>query len=440
MDISRFKNSPDWALLTAGQKYQVEHAASPLQAERLFNSYVTQQKAKTTTPEPTAPEPTAPVPKTTTPTTTTTTPEPPSTSTSAALGKEAIAYKHYLDFLKTPQGSGLPAPASLRDFSNRIDYFTNLYNERKEPTTTPTGAGEIAYTDAQQAEFDDYIACLESGLFPNLIPVDSIEEYLEIANQLTAYEEYYFSTTAASLDQWKEYERFKAFGSQYGDLNDYYPTNFADFINNYDKANQQLKAWETEAGPEAAGFTDAQIREWQDYTWHSRYRESGDLFFADIGDFFSNYDQAMQQLGVWRQRAGEEEEYALPPEEAARRREEAYGESRYAAQERYTETPEYQLPFTQYLQEQGRFSGALEAWTENQYPSLVSQFRTTQPELTGYATREEARAEKARRESRFKAWLPKQEYGLYQEYASQRPGERGERLYMQAPTMRTANW
>ena len=391
MDISRFKNSPDWALLTAAQKYQVEHAASPLQAERLFNSYVTQQKAKTTTPEPTAPEPTAPVPKTTTPTTTTTTPTPPSTSTSAALGKEAIAYKHYLDFLKTPQGSGLPAPASLRDFSNRIDYFTNLYNERKEPTGVPSG-----YTQEQLDNYNDYLSFLKTDAGKNWPIPESIDDFLAHMDEWAANAEYY--TRGYTDEQLREFNTWRLYASKFGGLEDWYPNNIQDWIANYDKAQQQLDAWKQLATEEEQEALEAEAE-----------RE-------------------------------EYEEHALPPEEAARRREEAYGESRYAAQERYTETPEYQLPFTQYLQEQGRFSGALEAWTENQYPSLVSQFRTTQPELTGYATREEARAEKARREESFRAWLPKQEYGLYQEYASQRPGERGERLYMQAPTMRTANW
>ena len=62
------------------------------------------------------------------------------------------------------------------------------------------------------------------------------------------------------------------------------------------------------------------------------------------------------------------------------------------------------------------------------------------PQERGYATPTEARAAAAKRESMFQAWLPQQEAGMYQDYMGQRPAERGERLFMQAPTMRTINW
>jgi len=145
-------------------------------------------------------------------------------------------------------------------------------------------------------------------------------------------------------------------------------------------------------------------------------------------------------LGVWQQQAGEVEKYEVDPAEAARRREESYAESRVAAGERYRETPQYQPQFAQWLGEQGQFSGALEQFVESQYPSLRSEFQATQPRPTGFATPEAARTEAARREQAWQGWLGGRTPELEQEYMGQRPAQRGERLWMQAPTMRTANW
>jgi len=71
---------------------------------------------------------------------------------------------------------------------------------------------------------------------------------------------------------------------------------------------------------------------------------------------------------------------------------------------------------------------------------LQARYEAGLPRLTGYPTREEARAEAARREAGFKGWLTGQTPGIYQEYMGQRPAARGERLYMQSPRTRTANW
>ena len=233
------------------------------------------------------------------------------------------------------------------------------------------------------------------------------------------------------------YDRVAAYGEKYGDLEDDIPRDRADYLANIDKYQLQLEKWIQEAGSEGAGFTDEQIREWQDYTWHSRYRETGDSFFADMGDFFNNYDQAIQQLNMWRKRAGEAEVEQTESEEYTQWSRER---TKYAAQEAYGETPEYQPRLQQFLDDQLKASSAFEAFTEKQYPSLVSRFDITQPELTGYPTREEARAEKARREQAFQAWLPGQVPGLEQEYWAQPPAARGERLYMQSPNVRTLNW
>ena len=196
------------------------------------------------------------------------------------------------------------------------------------------------------------------------------------------------------------------------------------------------------------GYTSEQIRAYQTFLRYSRqFGGLTDWYPTSIEDWIANQDKANKQFAIWEQleqtQLAEQEaidQYALDPEEAARRREEAYAEGRYAAKERYGEAPEYQPAFAQWMGEQGQFSGALQEYVEREYPSLKSEFQATQPTLTGFPTREEARAEATRRESGWQAWLSERTPELEQEYWSQRPAERGERLYMQQPTMRAVNW
>jgi len=292
---------------------------------------------------------------------------------------------------------------------------------------------------SQQYEYGSYLEFLTTRKGKNYPTPQNLRDYLlHIAEWESNATYYNMGYTQQQIDS---FSAFQAYGFKYGNLEDYSPKDLADYLANYDKAQQQLDTWKQEAGPEAVGFTDAQIQEFNAYKqYYYQYGEPGELVPVDVGDFLNRYDEYQQQLGVWQQRAAEVEEYELPPEEAARRREEAYEEGRYAAEERYGEPPQYQPPFTQWLGEQGQFSGALEKFVESQYPSLRSEFQATQPRLTGFPTREEARAEATRREQAWQGWLPGQAPGMYQEYMGQRPAQRGERLWMQAPTLRTANW
>jgi len=262
------------------------------------------------------------------------------------------------------------------------------------------------------------------------------EEWLEVEDLFKA------GYTREQIDGYRDdYIRFKAFADKYAQLNDYQPSGFGDFITNYGQSQQQLDLWVGKAGPEATGFTDDQIRAYKDYQqWYYEYGKPGDWMPVDVGDFITNQAKAQEQQAVWQGLAEEVDEYALDPAEAARRREEAYAEGRVAAGERYHKTPEYLQAFSPWLEEQGQFSGALAAFTEKQYSSLASRFKATQPALTGFPTPEAARAEKARRESQFQAWLPGQMPGVEQKYWGQTPLMRGERPYMYQPPMRTVNW
>ena len=311
---------------------------------------------------------------------------------------------------------------------------------RTTPTPTPPTEPAVdtgGWTDAQIGEFEAYREDVDSGRFPNLPSYDTIGEFWKNRNSITANQDWYFSKVSATAAQWQEWERFQAFGSKYGDLNDYSPANFADFINNYDKSIGQLNAWTQEAGPEATGFTDAQLQRLNDYKqWYYTYGKPGDLMPVDAGDFIANEEKYQQQLNEWQKIA----DLAISPEEALRRQEESYAEGRVAAGERYKETPQYQPPFTQWLGEQGQFSGALEQFVESQYPSLRSEFQAGMPRLTGFPTPGAARGEAERREQAWQGWLGGRTPELEQKYWGQRPAQRGERLWMQQPTLRTANW
>jgi len=384
-------------------------------------------QATTPTPAPTTPTPTTPTP--TTPPATTTTKPGASDTEKARIVRERLDQQVAAHNESTGQSLG------VEEYLNQLGGITQrtkdvlLEQYYWTPTTTPTTADEDSYN-----KYLEYVKTHPSWPTPK-----NLEDWLvnrdyweEVGDYLDA---------GYSLKQIDSYTAFQAYQSKYRDLQDWQPRDLAEFLQNPDKAQEQLDLWKQEAGPEAVGFIDDQIREFYTFKdYQSKYGEPSDWKPVDIGDFFTNYDTAQQQLGVWQQQAEEVEKYELEPGEAARRREEAYEESRYAAEERYRETPEYQPPFQQWLGEQGQFSGALEQFVESQYPSLKSEFQATQPELTGFPTREAARTEETRRKQAWQGWLSGRTPELEQEYWGQRPEQRGERLWMQTPTMRTANW
>lgn len=346
------------------------------------------------------------------------------------------AYNQYLAFLQTPQGQGQPIPTSMADFQSRIlgnhpwSYFDTLSTQ-----TTPGGTQP---TDQQTKGYQDYLAWQKDNPF---MPIpknlnDYLLHYMTWANNTSLYQAGY---TQQQIDS---YDAFQVYDSKYGNLNDWRPKDLTDYLENYDKAQQQLNTWRQEAGPEAAGFTDEQTREYylfQDYK--SQYGKPGEWFPVDIGDFFANYDKAKGQLTTWQQQAGEVEKYEIDPAEAARRQEESYQRSQVAAGEAYHETPMYSETFAKEIQQwAGSMSGALRGFVENQFPSLQAQYEAGVGPLKGYPTPEEARAEAARRASGFEAWLPKQVPELEQQYYEQRPYARGERYQEQSPTLRAVNW
>jgi hypothetical protein len=246
-------------------------------------------------------------------------------------------------------------------------------------------------------------------------------------------------------EEWKEYLAYlRSQGELVKDYKDYLafletpegknfpvPKDVADYIANREQ-------WIADYDYYARGYTEEQLREfntWKRYA--STYGTLEDWYPTNIEDWLANYEKAQSQLSEWRKEAPPE----ISPAEEARRREEAYAESRYAAEERYTEAPMYGETSAAWLTEQqSRLSGALKNFIEGELPSLRSEFEATQPRPTGYPTREEARGEARRREREYEAWLGERLPEEYQEYMSLRPAQRGERLYMQAPSVRTVNW
>lgn len=384
-----------------------------------------------TTPTPTTPTPTTPTP--TTPTGGTTTP--------------TTDYKDW---------------SHLATFKERLEQQIEAYNKSQGTSFSIDKAGITEYLDKiganertrnsilsnydtvtqLESSYQDYLTKYQEMGTP---AAKDFADYL--ANYEQWYTEYQAGLTEGERARVREFDEWWRYGRKYGGLDDQYPVDIDDFYDNYDLYQQQLVGWKQQAEEVEAEYTDEQVGEWNAFKDYMGYREPGEWYPVDIADYFENWDKAQQSLSTWQQRYEEGEaervageEYALDPEEAERRREEAYAESRYAAEERYRETPQYQAPFTQWFQDQAGFSGALQAFTEREYPSLKSEFQATQPRLTGFPTREEARAEATRREQAWGGWLPGKTPEIEQRYWGQRPAARGERLWMQQPTLRTANW
>jgi hypothetical protein len=312
----------------------------------------------------------------TTPTATTTTAPVTTPTPSTAQTTPTIAQKYGVQ--EAAKWAGQPTPqASL----------LTPVEQATLTTTPPPPAAE--YTQAQLDNYNDYLAFLKTKDGKNWPVPKDIADFLAHMDEWAGNAEYY--SRGYTEEQLREFNTFKRYASAYGELTDWFPTNIEDWLANPDKAQKQLDIWK-------------------------------------------------QKYGTALEEEAGAEKYALTPEEAARRREEGYTEERYAAKERYGETPMYPEAFANWRKEQSDMSGALLEYIQSEYPSLRAEFEAGLPRLTGYETREEARAEATKRESGFAAWLSEETPEIYQEYMGQRPAERGERYYVQAPTTRVTNW
>jgi len=443
-----------------------------------------QTATEPTTPTPAEPTPTAPTPKPT-PTPTTPTPTTPTTPTPAAPSPTASAtpevsvaqtVKERLDQQVAAHnektGESLTVEEyldQLKGINNRTrDILMQRYEEAlRELEDKPTTTAE------QEADYRNYLDYLKTPAGSRLPVPKNFEDFLAHA------EEWY----ALKREQDREFETYKKYASKFGVPDDWYAIDKQDFYANYDRAQEQLGAWELlyeedkarELEEEEYSLTPKEkfdrseeyYAAWalaQEYALPpseaARRREERYAREREVIEYGLTPEESARRREERYTREREEIEYgltpeeaarrreeryarereiiehALEPEEAARRREESYEEARIAAGERYKETPEYGGAFAQWKERQQDFSGALSSFIESKYPSLQSRFKAEVGPLIGSATPEEARAEAARRQQAFQAWLPRQISGVEEEYYAQRPAQRGERYFMQAPVTR----
>lgn len=271
-------------------------------------------------------------------------------------------------------------------------------------------------------EYQEYLNALKSPEMQGWPTPQNVNDYILNKDKWTENIQYY--QLGYTQEQIDSLSRYQAFGSQYGDLNDLYYDDLDDYLANYDQAQQQLGAWITEAGPEATGFTDDQLRAYDMYwDYYNAYAPLGTPKPVDRGDFIANFNYFQDQLVSWQKA----EATGTP------------GTSTSTAGQ-FMEAPQLGSTFTSWLRGQEEFSGALEQFTEGRYSSLRSEFEGTQPRMTGSPTEEGATLEAERRERLFKGWLGEMTPEIEQRYWEQRPSQRGEKLYAYSPPTRTINW
>jgi hypothetical protein len=241
-------------------------------------------------------------------------------------------------------------------------------------------------------------------------------------------EEYAVSVGAITQAQLDDYNAYLAFLETDQGSGWQSPQNIFDYLTNIDQWAEDVLSGGGEEGDE---WTDDQWREYNQWReWRSNYGEVGDWMPTSIEDFYNNYDKAQDLLAEFQSRQEEAEE--------EREEEEEYQE--YVREEAFHEPARLSDIFSAWMGQQEQFSGAFSGFVESEYPSLRGEWEAGMPIETGYPTREEAREAQASREDIWKAWLPEQIPGLYQEYMSQPPLQRGERPYMYQPTTRSLNW
>jgi len=251
-------------------------------------------------------------------------------------------------------------------------------------------------------------------------------------------------------DQQAEYEAYLEYLKENPDSGLPTPKDIDDYFKNRDSWIEDYTPPEEIEGEteEKREYTDEEKREyntWKNYAY--TYGDPDDWYALDIDDYFKNKNLADEQLTEWQGREAEEKQYELSPEEQARRQQESYdytqwarSQAEYGAQEAYAETPEYAQSFTEWFGTKGTKSQPLQSFIEGMFGKLKTQYEATQPREIGYPTREEARAEAARREAGFEAWLPTQTPELEKQFWAQSPYERGERPGTFAPRIRSVNW
>ena len=231
--------------------------------------------------------------------------------------------------------------------------------------------------------------------------------------------------TQDHIDSWDVY---KSYASKYGDLADMAYNTLDEYLTNWDQSQQQLQSWINEAGSESFGFTDDQRRDYNLYwDYYNEYAPTGTAKPVDIGDFYNNFNYFQQQLIAW-QRQGEVGG-GLP----------GTGDGTTTGQT-YMEQPMLSQQFSTWMHDQEEMSGAFSQFVESEYPSLRGRFDVIEGRMPEFGSREAAEEHALGVEGRWKSWLTGQTPELEEQYWSQRPQQRGEKLFEYAPAMRAINW
>lgn len=304
-----------------------------------------------------------------------------------------------------------------------------------EPKPTPEG-----YTPEQIAEYEAYLAALEQYPDSGLPVPKDIDDYFE--NKDKWLEEYVPPTPEPTPEEEereytdeekREYYTYRNYASSYGDPNDWYPLNIEDYFKNWNIAQEQLGEWHSE-----------ELEREGEQAEYEREREEAEQWGLSPEESARRREESYEYSQWLRERSREAAEHELGPEEAARRREESYEYSlwskeraKYGALEAYRETPEYGQTFSSWFSSEASKSQPLQAFIEGMFGKLRTEYQAGLPRLTGFPTREEARAEAGKREAGFEAWLPKQLPGLEEKFWEQPPWKREERPGLFAPRIRS---
>jgi len=285
-----------------------------------------------------------------------------------------------------------------------------------------------------QDEYNAYMAYIEEhpdGGFP--IP-ENLEDYYN--NKDRWAEEQAQEPSAPTQEQIGEYHNYLDYIKAHPDAELTTPFDIYDYLEHRDEWAPSWMEEEPTPWPDVPEpyYSDEEVREYNTYLdYRSRFGDPDDWRPVDIEDYFRKWDIAQEQLGEWKT----EEQYQLSPEEQARRREESYARSQYAAQEAYHETPEYGESFSNWFGTQGTKSQPLQSFIEGMFGKLQTEYQAGLPTLTGFPTREEARAEAEKRQTGFEAWLPQQIPAVEEQFWAQSPRQRWEAPGTFAPRIRT---
>lgn len=274
-----------------------------------------------------------------------------------------------------------------------------------------------------QAEYDAYMAYLEEHPDEGLPMPENLEDYYNNKDRWAEERAHEAEPSAPTQEQIEEYNNYLDYLKAHPDKELPKPFDIQDYLKHRDEwapgwMEEEPTPWPEEPEPY---YSDEEVREYNTYRdYGSRFRDPGDWMPVDIADYFRNWDTAQEQLTEWKTLATKEEQ------QKTEREQEAYGEA-----------PEYGQSFSNWFGAQGSRSQPLQSFIEGMFGTLRTQYQATQPRLTGFPTREEARTEAERREAGFEAWLPKQIPAVEEQFWAQAPRRRWEAPGTFAPRIRS---